>query len=99
MGSRQALAGDRKPRPYIRKHMLDIQNSLAHPLVIRREDYTPPEWLVPETKLDFDLDPSTTRVTATLSVTRNGDHAAPLRHTLQQVLKACLEFANARSAA
>ncbi|MES3153566.1 aminopeptidase N [Sphingomonas faeni] len=59
--------------------MLDIQNSLAHPLVIRREDYTPPEWLVPETKLDFDLDPATTRVTATLSVTRNGDHAAPLR--------------------
>ena len=59
--------------------MLDIQNSLAHPLVIRREDYTPPEWLVPETKLEFDLDPSTTRVTATLSVMRNGDHAAPLR--------------------
>jgi aminopeptidase N len=59
--------------------MLDIQNSLANPLVIRREDYTPPEWLVPETKLDFDLDPSITRVTATLSVTRNGDHAAPLR--------------------
>ena len=59
--------------------MLDIQNSLAHPLVIRREDYTPPEWLVPETKLAFDLDPSTTRVTATLSVQRNGDHAAPLR--------------------
>lgn len=27
------------------------------------------------------------------------DHAAPLRHTLQQVLNACLEFANARSAA
>ncbi|MDQ0838778.1 aminopeptidase N [Sphingomonas faeni] len=59
--------------------MLDIQNSLAHPLVIHREDYTPPEWLVPETKLDFDLDPFTTRVTATLSVTRNGNHAAPLR--------------------
>jgi aminopeptidase N len=59
--------------------MLDIQNSLAHPLVIRREAYTPPEWLVPETKLDFDLDPATTRVTATLSVRRNGDHATPLR--------------------
>jgi aminopeptidase N len=59
--------------------MLDIQNSLAHPLVIRREEYTPPEWLVPETKLEFDLDPATTRVTANLSVTRNGDHAAPLR--------------------
>ncbi len=59
--------------------MLDIQNSLAHPLVIRREDYTPPEWLVPETTLAFDLDPATTRVTATLSVTRNGDHTAPLR--------------------
>ncbi|MEI4516877.1 MULTISPECIES: N-formylglutamate deformylase [unclassified Stenotrophomonas] len=27
------------------------------------------------------------------------DHAAPLRHTLQQVLTACLEFANSRSAA
>jgi N-formylglutamate deformylase len=27
------------------------------------------------------------------------DHAAPLRHTLQQVLNACLEFANSRSAA
>ena len=59
--------------------MLDIHNSLAHPLVIRREEYTPPEWLVPETKLEFDLDPSVTRVTATLSVTRNGDHAKPLR--------------------
>ncbi|RXD03411.1 aminopeptidase N [Sphingomonas sp. UV9] len=59
--------------------MLDIQNSLAHPLVIRREDYTPPEWLVLETKLDFALDPSITRVTATLSVTRNGDHDTPLR--------------------
>jgi len=63
--------------------MLDIQNSLAQPsnaaLVTRREDYTPPAWLVPETHLDFDLDPASTRVVATMMVTRNGAHDTPLR--------------------
>ncbi|TPG15771.1 aminopeptidase N [Sphingomonas oligophenolica] len=63
--------------------MLDVQNSLAQPAhavsVTRREDYAPPAWLVPHTQLDFDLDPATTRVTATLSVTRNGAHDTPLR--------------------
>jgi aminopeptidase N len=46
---------------------------------IRREDYQPPDWLVPETTLDFDLDPEVTRVRATLEVERNGRHDRPLR--------------------
>ena len=50
----------------------------AH-LTIRREDYRPPDWLVPEIALDFALDPETTRVRARLSVERNGDHDRPLR--------------------
>src|SRR5438045_6088117 len=45
----------------------------------RREDYLPPDWLVPEIRLEFDLDPERTRVRATLSVQRNGDHDRPLK--------------------
>ena len=41
------------------------------PLVIRREDYTPPAWLVPEVRLDFALGLEETRVTTTLAVRRN----------------------------
>ncbi len=48
-------------------------------MTIRREDYRPPDWLVPEIALDFALDPAATRVRATLSVVRNGDHDRPLR--------------------
>jgi len=48
-------------------------------LTIRREDYRPPDWLVPELQLDFELDADKTRVRATLSVERNGDHDRPLR--------------------
>src|SRR6476661_7308335 len=48
-------------------------------VAIRREDYRPPDWLVPELKLDFDLGAETTRVRATLEVVRNGDHDRPLR--------------------
>ena len=39
---------------------------------IRREDYRPPDWLVPEIALDFVLDPAATRVRATLEVVRAG---------------------------
>ena len=46
---------------------------------IRREDYRPPEWLVPEVSLDFALDPEATRVRATLQVVRNGNHRSPIR--------------------
>jgi aminopeptidase N len=60
--------------------MLDIQTAAgAAPHAIRREDYRPPEWLVPDIALDFDLDPTATRVAARLEVRRNGDHRSPLR--------------------
>jgi aminopeptidase N len=49
------------------------------PKVTRREDYTPPAWLVPDIALDFDLDAAKTRVRATLSVTRNGEGNASLK--------------------
>ena len=45
----------------------------------RRADYRPPDWLVPEIALDFDLDPDVTLVRATLTVERNGEHDRPLR--------------------
>ncbi len=50
----------------------------AHP-TIRREDYRPPEWLVPQVRLDFDLSLNATEVAAQLEVTRNGAHSEPLR--------------------
>ncbi|MEO7634603.1 MAG: aminopeptidase N [Sphingomicrobium sp.] len=48
-------------------------------VAIRREDYRPPDWLVPEIALDFALDAARTVVRATLTVERNGDHQRPLR--------------------
>ena len=48
-------------------------------MAIRREDYRPPDWLVPEIHLDFDLDPERTRVRARLEAVRNGSHDRPLR--------------------
>jgi aminopeptidase N len=59
--------------------MLDVQNAPATPAVIRRDDYRPPDWQVPDLALDFDLDAAATRIRATLSVTRNGAHDRPLR--------------------
>ncbi|MEC3912867.1 aminopeptidase N [Sphingobium sp. CR2-8] len=56
-----------------------LSTNAAAPAVIRRMDYRPPDWLVPDIALDFDLDPARTLVRATLSVTRNGDHDRPLR--------------------
>ena len=62
--------------------MLDVQTASPvaadTPHIIRREDYRPPDWLVPDIALDFDLTPAKTRVSATLSVTRAGDHDRPL---------------------
>ncbi len=57
--------------------MLDAQTAIT-PHAIRREDYRPPDWLVPDIALDFDLDPARTRVRAVLSVARNGKHVRPL---------------------
>ena len=62
---------------------MDIQHSMAQPsttpAAIRREDYAPPAWAVPEIRLDFRLDPAETHVRATLSVTRSSAHGEPLR--------------------
>ncbi|OCC24059.1 aminopeptidase N [Croceicoccus estronivorus] len=53
-----------------------------HPQEIRREDYHPPEWLVPQVALDFALDLDATRVVTRLTVQRNpeggGDKAIRL---------------------
>ena len=46
---------------------------------VRRADYRPPAWLVPEIALEFDLDPQRTRVRARLDVRRGGEHREPLR--------------------
>src|SRR5213595_694724 len=64
--------------------MLDVRTTAEAPpspthAVIRREDYRPPDWLVPEIGLDFDLGIERTRVRATLSVQRNGTNDGPLR--------------------
>jgi aminopeptidase N len=48
-----------------------LATPLAAPPVIRREDYAPPAWLVPEIALDFALALDATAVTATLKVRRN----------------------------
>ncbi len=48
-------------------------------VAVRREEYRPPDWLVPQIRLDFALDAERTIVTATLVVERNGDHQRPLR--------------------
>ncbi len=56
---------------------MDIQASATTPPpVIRREDYRPPAWLVPEVSLDFALGLDATTVTARLSVARNPAAAA-----------------------
>jgi len=43
----------------------------AQPAVIRRADYTVPEWLVPEISLDFALSLDATKVRSELTVARN----------------------------
>ncbi|MEW9854681.1 aminopeptidase N [Novosphingobium sp. M1R2S20] len=57
------------------------------PQVIRREDYQPPAWLVPEILLDFRLGLESTNVTARLSVRRNpdGNGSATLRLNGDQI--------------
>src|SRR5207342_744743 len=69
--------------PDVRTSTTDAQTITQTPpapthVAIRREDYRPPDWLVPEIRLDFDLGIDRTRVRATLSVERNGSHDRPL---------------------
>ena len=61
--------------------MLDVQLTTVaapSPHIVRREDYRPPDWLVPDVSLDFDLNPATTTVSSRLEITRNGSHLCPL---------------------
>ena len=48
------------------------------PQPVRLAEYRPPAYLIDEVYLDFDLQPSATRVKAKLTVRRNGEHADPL---------------------
>ena len=59
--------------------MVDASTTAVVPAPIQREDYRPPEWLVPEIALDCRLDPAGTIVKARLTVRRNGAHLHPLR--------------------
>src|SRR3954467_8899599 len=51
--------------------MLDAQNAPAAPAAIRREDYRPPDWLVPSIELEFDLGAERTRGRSILQVERS----------------------------
>jgi aminopeptidase N len=51
----------------------DQPTPASTPAIIRREDYRPPAWAVPEVALDFTLGLEHTRVSAELSVRRNSD--------------------------
>jgi aminopeptidase N len=51
--------------------MADAAPEPKAPLLIRREDYAPFPWLVPEIALEFDLGLDKTRVRALLTVQRN----------------------------
>jgi aminopeptidase N len=60
--------------------MLDATAAaVTPPATIRREEYRPPDWLVPEIALEFALDPAHTRIKARLTVRRGGEHQRPLR--------------------
>ena len=68
-------------------HTLDAAPPPQAPPVIRREDYLPPAWLVPEIALDFALSLDATHVTSKLSVRRNpeGNGSATLRLNGDQI--------------
>jgi aminopeptidase N len=67
--------------------MAEVQSTAAAaPHVIRREDYRPPAWRVPDTALEFELDAARTRVTARLAVERAGEGPLRLDHGGQDLL-------------
>src|SRR5262245_58793195 len=54
----------------------DMRTEEARP--VRLKDYRPPDWLVDTVELDVSLDPTATRVRATLAMRPNGGAPAPL---------------------
>ncbi|MBV9931542.1 MAG: aminopeptidase N [Alphaproteobacteria bacterium] len=66
--------------------MLDAPHAAAAPPApVRREDYRPPDWLVPDIELEFDLGAERTRVRTRLTVERNGEHDRPLRLNAEEL--------------
>jgi aminopeptidase N len=67
-------------------------------VAIYRKDYRPPDWLVPEVALEFDLDPDRSRVRSRLTVKRNSEHDRPLRLTGNGLkpLSVCVDDGEAR---
>ncbi|MGJ8535517.1 MAG: aminopeptidase N [Parasphingopyxis sp.] len=59
--------------------MSNLQSAAALPSAVLRQDYLPPDWLVPEIALDFSLDPERTLVRARMTVVRHEAHDEPLR--------------------
>ena len=57
--------------------MADAAPEPKEPLLIRREDYSPFPWLVPEVSLEFELGVARTRVRSALTVQRNARVPAP----------------------
>jgi aminopeptidase N len=57
----------------------------APPAPVRREDHRPPDWLVPQIALEFELGAEATRVRSRLGVERNGEHARPLRLNAEEL--------------
>jgi aminopeptidase N len=67
--------------------MADVQSTAAAaPQVMRREDYRPPAWRVPDIALEFELDPARTVVRARLAVERAGEGPLRLDHGGQELL-------------
>jgi aminopeptidase N len=56
-----------------------LHAAAAPPTPVLRVDYRPPDWLVPEINLDFELGAERTIVRSVLQVERNGMAGAPLR--------------------
>jgi aminopeptidase N len=57
---------------------IEVADAQSTPRPVRLADYRPPNWLVPEIELSFDLDAHRTRVTSRMRVVRNGHGDAPL---------------------
>jgi aminopeptidase N len=65
-----------RPSDPLNQQTADAATPPHDPATIRREDYRPPDWLVPEVSLDFALGLDETAVTAKLSVRRNPQGSA-----------------------
>ena len=84
---------------------MDIRTAPAAPAPLapthtetHRSDYSPPDWLVPEVALDFTLAPDASTVRSRLTVTRNGNHARPLRLEGDEIAATSLKVDGADSA-